>query len=222
MNQPVAAFAARPLLSSYIGTTVLAIGAHPDDLELGVGGSLARLVRAGARVVMAVVSVPSDYQVRSAEARAAAEILGCELRILMGGSCRRIDDIKHYQLVGLLDEQVRELAPAAVITHSAAEVHGDHVSVYHASVSAQRLRFFDFFTYQPTMCRPVPMPFHPRAYVDVTQTIDAKIAAINAHASQFSGRGLDTEMFREQAHLQGRMCGVPYAEGLDIGRMLLA
>ena len=222
MNQPIAAFVAQRLLSRYIGTTVLAIGAHPDDLELGVGGTLARLVRAGARVVMAVVSVPSDYAVRCAEARAAAEILGCELRILMSGACRRIEDIKHYQLVGLLDEQVRELAPAVVITHSASEVHRDHVSVYNASVSTQRLRLFDFFTYHPTMCRPVPVPFHPRAYVDVTQTIDAKLAAINAHASQFSGRGLDTEMFREYAQLQGRMCGVPYAEGLDVGRMLLA
>lgn len=222
MNQPVAAFAARPFLSRYIGTTVLAIGAHPDDLELGVGGTLARLVRGGARVVMAVVSVPTEYETRAAEARSAAQILGCELRILMDGACRRIEDIKHYQLVGLLDEQVRELSPAALITHSASEVHRDHVAVYSASVSAQRLRFFDFFTYHPTMCRPVPVPFHPRAYVDVSETMDAKIAAINAHASQFSGRGLDTEMFREYAQLQGRMCGVPYAEGLDVGRMLLA
>jgi LmbE family N-acetylglucosaminyl deacetylase len=222
MNQPVAAFAARPFLSRYIGTTVLAIGAHPDDLELGVGGTLARLVQAGAHVVMAVVSVPSDYAVRSAEARRAAEILGCELRILMDGGSRRIEDVKHYQLVGMLDEQVRELAPAAVITHSASEVHRDHVSVYNASVSAQRLRFFDFFTYHPTMCRPVPVPFHPRAYVDVSDTIDAKIAAIDAHTSQFSGRGLDAEMYREHARLQGRMAGVRYAEGLDVGRMLLA
>jgi LmbE family N-acetylglucosaminyl deacetylase len=222
MNQPVAAFAARPFLSRYIGTTVLAIGAHPDDLELGIGGTLARLVRAGARVVMAVVSVPTDYRVRIAEARRAADILGCELRVLMDGSSRRIEDIKHYQLVGLIDEQVRELCPSAVITHSASEVHRDHVSVHNASVSSQRLRFFDFFTYQPTMCRPMPVAFHPRAYIDVSETIEVKIAAIDAHASQFSGRGLDIEMFRDHARLQGRMAGVPYAEGLDVGRMLLA
>jgi LmbE family N-acetylglucosaminyl deacetylase len=222
MNQPVAAFAARPFLSRYIGTTVLAIGAHPDDLELGVGGTLARMARGGAHVVMAVVSVPSDYEVRVAEARRAAQILGCELRILMDGQDRRIEDIKHYQLVALIDAQVRELCPAAVITHSASEVHRDHVSVYNASVSAQRLRFFDFYTYQPTMCRPVPIAFQPRAYIDVTDTIDTKIAAINAHESQFSGRGLDTEMYRQYAQVQGRMAGVPYAEGLDVGRMLLS
>ena len=55
-----------------------------------------------------------------------------------------------------------------------------------------------------------------------SDTIDAKMHAITAHASQFGGRGLDTEMYREFAHLQGRMVGVPYAEGLDVNRMLLS
>ena len=221
MNQPVAAFAARSLLSRYTSCTVLAFGAHPDDLELGMGGTLARLARAGAHVVMAVVSVPGDSGRRIAEARAAAAILGCELRILIEGG-RRIDDFKPYQLVGMFDEQVAELAPAAVFTHSGAEFHRDHAAVYEATVSAQRLRFFDFFSYHPTMCRPVQVPFSPRAYIDISETIDVKIAAIDAHASQFSGRGIDTEMYRDFARLHGRMIGAKYAEGLDVGRMLLA
>jgi LmbE family N-acetylglucosaminyl deacetylase len=72
------------------------------------------------------------------------------------------------------------------------------------------------------MTRAVPVSFHPRAYVDVSQTIDAKMAAIEAHATQFGARGLDTEMFRDIARLNGRMVGVRYAEGLDVSRMLLA
>lgn len=221
MNQPVAAFAARSLLARYTSTTVLAIGAHPDDLELGAGGTLTRLVRAGARVVMAVVSIPGDYQRRFAEAQAAAAILGCELRVLLEAG-RRIDDVKPYQLVRLLDEQVRDLSPAAVLTHSGGEFHRDHTSVYDATLSAQRLGFFDLFSYHPTMCRPVQVPFYPRAYVDISDTIDVKIEAINAHVSQFASRGLDPEMYRDFARVQGRMIGVKYAEGLDVGRMLLA
>jgi len=221
MNQPVAAFAARSLLSRYINCTVLAIGAHPDDLELGLGGTLARLARAGAHVVMAVVSVPGDRERRTAEARAAAAILGCELRFLIEDG-RRIDDFKPYQLVGMFDELIAGLAPAAVFTHSASEFHRDHASVYEATVSAQRLRFFDLFSYHPTMCRPVPVPFNPRAYVDISETVDVKLEAINAHASQFSCRGIDTEVYRDFARLHGRMIGVKYAEGLDVGRMLLA
>jgi LmbE family N-acetylglucosaminyl deacetylase len=210
------------LAARYAGHTVLAIGAHPDDLELAVGGTLARLARSGARVVMAVVSIPADFETRRDEAQRAAEILGCELRFLVEERCKRIDDIKNYELVGMLDRLVRSLEPAAVITHSASEFHGDHLAVHNACLSTQRLKPFDFFHFNPTMTRAVPVAFHPRAYVDVSETIDAKMQAIEAHASQFGSRGLDTEMFRDIARLNGRMVGVKYAEGLDVGRMLLA
>ena len=77
------------LAARYSGQTVLAVGAHADDVELAVGGTMARLRRAGARVVMAVVSLPGDYKMRLREAEHAASILGCELRILMEGGSRR-------------------------------------------------------------------------------------------------------------------------------------
>lgn len=226
MNAPLAItqFRARSisLASRYGGRTVLAIGAHPDDLELAIGGTLARLVRESARVVMAVVSIPGEFARRLAEAREAAAILGCELRLLVEDGCARIDDIKGYQLVGMLDSLVRELQPAAVLTHSASEFHRDHVAVHNACLSTQRLRLFDFFQFSPTMTRAVPVSFYPRAYVDISTTIDSKMRAIEAHSSQFGARGLEAEMYRDLARLNGRMVGVKYAEGLDIGRMLLA
>jgi LmbE family N-acetylglucosaminyl deacetylase len=226
MNAPLPAKALQArsisLASRYGGRTVLAIGAHPDDLELAIGGMLARLSRESVRVVMAVVSIPSDYAVRQREAQRAADLLGCELRILLEGEARRIDDIKNYHLVGMLDALVRELEPAAVLTHSANEFHRDHVTVHNACLSTQRLKPFDFFHFNPTMCRPVPVQFHPRAYVDVSTTIDVKMEAIAAHASQFGARGLEAEMYRDLARLTGRMVGVKYAEGIDVGRMLLA
>lgn len=223
MNAPVLEPHARSAAFSgrYAGRTVVAIGAHPDDLELAIGGTLARLARDGARVVMAVVSIPSDYGTRLAEAQSAARILGCELRVLMEGGARRIDDVKTYQLVGMLDAVVRDCQPAAVLTHSAAEFHRDHVTVHDATVSTQRLLPFDFFSYSPTMCRPVPVHFHPRLYVDVSDTIDAKMAAIQAHCSQFGCRGISTDLYRDVARLNGRMVGVEYAEGLDVARMLV-
>jgi LmbE family N-acetylglucosaminyl deacetylase len=221
---PARAFQTRSisLASRYGGRTVLAIGAHPDDLELAIGGTLARLARESARVVMAVVSIPADFAMRRAEAHRAAEILGCELRILVDDDCCRVDDIRNHQLVGMLDALVRSVKPAAVFTHSASEFHRDHVLVHNACLSTQRLERFDFFQFSPTMTRAVPVAFHPRAYVDVTGTIDAKMEAIAAHTSQFGTRGLDAEMFRDIARLNGRMVGVKYAEGLDVGRMLIA
>jgi LmbE family N-acetylglucosaminyl deacetylase len=216
--QPVA----RSFPARYAGRTVVALGAHPDDIELGIGGTLAALSAGGARVVMAICSVPVDFETRYAEAKAAAAILGCELRILMDGVCRRIEDVKTYQLVGMLDDVVNELAPAALITHGPSDFHRDHVAVYHAAVSTQRLLQFDFYSYLPTMCRPVPVPFQPRAFIDISKTIDKKIGAIAAHPSQFSSRGVTFELYRDIARVTGRMCGVEYAEGLDINRMVFA
>jgi len=210
------------LAERYTGRTVLAVGAHADDVELAVGGTLARLRRAGARVVMVVVSLPGDYALRMREAKAAADILGCELSVLMSDGARRIEDLKSYELVAMIDREVKEHAPAAMLTHGPSEFHRDHVLVHEACVSSQRLRYFDFFTYHPNFCRPVPVPFHPRAYVDITDTIETKMRAIAAHQSQFKCRGLGTDIYRDIARLNGRMVGVQYAEGLDVGRMLLA
>ena len=213
--------ASQSLAARYAGKTVLAIGAHPDDLEIGLGGTLAKMQRDGANVVMCVASIPKDYDTRLAEARRGAEILGCKLEVLFDDGPQRIEDVKTYELVGRLDAAIREHSPAAVFTHSSSDFHNDHLLIYQACLPTQRLAYFDFFSYHPTNCRPVPIQFHPRAYVDISETIDAKMHAITAHASQFGGRGLDTEMYREFAHVQGRMIGVPYAEGLDVIRMLL-
>jgi LmbE family N-acetylglucosaminyl deacetylase len=208
--------------SRYAGKTVLAIGAHPDDLEIGAGGMLARFTRGGARTVMAVVSVPGDYETRLAEARSGAKIIGAELHLARGGSIRRIEDLKNYELVKVLDELVREFAPDAVLTHGTADFHADHLLVHNACVPTQRLRSFDFFGFQPSMCRPVPTVFHPRAYVDISDTIDIKMQSIMAHASQFQDRRLSLDMFRDYARFQGRMVGVEYAEGLDVMRMMIS
>jgi len=221
-KMPIARKAARTFPERYAGRTVLAIGAHPDDIELGIGATLALLVRGGARVVMAICSVPGEYETRRAEALTAAGILGCELRILMDGGSRRIEDVKTYQLVGMIDDVVRDVRPSAMLTHGPTDFHGDHVLVHHASVPSQRLHDFDFYSYLPTMVRPVPVPFQPRAYIDVSTTMDAKIAAIAAHSSQFGSRGLRFDYYRDIARLNGRMCGVDYAEGLDIGRIVFA
>ena len=213
---------ARSFATRYLGKTVLAIGAHPDDIELGIGGTVAALTRAGVKVVMAIVSVPAEYELRVAEAQDSAQILGCELRILMEGGCKRIEDAKNYQLVGMLDEVVKAFKPAAILTHGPTDFHRDHVAIYHATVPAQRLAQFDLYSYVPTMTRPVPVPFEPNAFVDISATIDTKLRAIAAHKSQFYSRGLAFEFYRDMARVSGRMVGVDYAEGLAVNKIVFA
>jgi N-acetylglucosamine malate deacetylase 1 len=222
LNRSHAAIAARSFAARYVGRTVLALGAHPDDIELGIGGTIAVLTKAGIKVVMAIVSVPADYDTRVAEAKRSSAILGCELRILMEGGCRRIEDTKNYRLVAMLDAVVREFEPAAILTHGPTDFHRDHVTIYHATTSTQRIAQFDLYSYVPTMTRPVPVAFEPNAYVDISGTIETKLAAIAAHQSQFYSRGLAFEFYRDIARLSGRLVGADYAEGLQISKLVFA
>lgn len=211
----------RELASKYAGKCVLAIGAHPDDLEIGIGGTMARLVEEGSRVLMVVICVPNHLEVRKAEAERAAKILGCDLQILFPNDCRRVEDLKTYELVSLLDKIVQKHKPAAMVSHALNNFHKDHVLVYNACLAAQRLSFHDFFCYYPTTCHPVQVPFFPQAFVDISGTIDRKMQAIDAHATQFACRGMGTDHFRLNAREYGRLAGVEYAEGLEVVRMML-
>lgn len=207
--------------SRYAGQTVLALGAHPDDLELGVAGTLARLRHFGARVVMAVACVPDSPGLRIPEARAGAAVLGAELRVLVSERCCRVEDLKTYELVGMLDALIREFSPSAVFSHGPGDFHKDHVLVYNAILSSLRLKPADLFCYPPTSTRPTPVDFLPRAFVDISDFIELKMRALHAHASQFQGRSLPTDWVREHARVAGRRIGVEYAETLEVVRMLL-
>ena len=61
---------------------VVAFGAHPDDIEIGMGGTIAKHASAGDHVLMAVTVVPNNRQQRRREAERAAEVLGAELMLL--------------------------------------------------------------------------------------------------------------------------------------------
>lgn len=213
--------AGKHLVSAYAGKTVLAVGAHPDDLELGVGGTIALLARAGARVVMAVASVPNNLESRIVEAREGAFLLGAESRIITADRCSRVEDLKVYELVERIDRLICELEPVAVLSHGPANFHRDHLLVYNACLAAQRLRFFDFFCYNPTSSRPFPIPFRPQAFVDITSTLEVKMRAIKVHSSQFGCRGLALDYHRDVARQYGRLSGVRYAEGLEVMRLKL-
>ena len=121
------------------GGRVLAFGAHPDDLEVGAGGLLARLAEEGAEVTMAVTSVPQQNAERGDEARAGAAVLGAkDLFILYEEPPCRVEDIPMYELVRRFDQLVGDVRPDLVITHSAHDLHWDHSLVNRATVSALR------------------------------------------------------------------------------------
>lgn len=205
----------------YSGQTVVAIGAHPDDVEVGMGGTVARMVAEGVHVLVVAICVPNHFARRVAEARRANELLGSRFLLVRDRGCCRVEDLKTYELVAELDRLVIEYRPLALFAHGGADLHKDHRLVFEAFQATLRLGGADAFCYQPCSCRPGQVSFTPQAFVDIGSTLDRKIAAIAAHASQFEERGIMPDFYRDLARFYGRQAGYEYAEGLEVLRLKL-
>ncbi len=197
--------------------TVLALGAHPDDLEVGAGGLLARLAAEGADVTMAVVSVPTFPHERVREAKAGAAILGADLFVVCEERACRVEDVPMHELVRRLDALVEELKPQLVITHSSHDLHWDHGLVHRATISALRRTPCDLLAYVSSPELNAQSRGPGQCFVDITGTIETKVAAIRAHATQLPK--LDVEATRDVARGIGRIGGFAYAEAYEVLRV---
>jgi N-acetylglucosamine malate deacetylase 1 len=214
---------------------VLAVGAHPDDLEILCGGTLARYVREGHAVTMCHASRGDRgsstgtrdevARTRDAEARTAAEIAGAD-HVSLGLSDGEIaaGDTRQRELV---IDLVRETRPDVIITHAPTDYMSDHNEIsklvfdcsFHATLPLLETARPHHDTVTPIyfMDTLMGLDFVPTEYVDVTQTIEAKVAMLEAHASQLTWLrehdGVDiVENMKTVAAYRGLQCSVKYAE----------
>ena len=199
------------------GGRVLAFGAHPDDLEVGAGGLLARLSAGGADVTMCVCSIPNRVAERRAEAEAGADVIDANLFVLYGDDPRRVEDIPMHELVGRLDQLVGDIQPDLVITHSANDLHWDHGLVHRATVSALRRTPCDLLAYLSSPEMNAQSRSLGNCFADVTGYVDTKLAAIACHKSQLPK--LDLESSRDLARAMGRISGYQFAEAYEVLRV---
>ena len=199
------------------GGRVLAFGAHPDDLEVGAGGLLARLSEEGAEVTLAIVSVPNNIEQRKAEARAAAELIDANVVFIYDEKPSRVEDIPMHELVRRFDQVVGDVRPDLVITHSAHDLHWDHGLVNRATVSALRRTPCDLLAYLSSPEMNAQARAIGQCFADISKTMDRKIAAISAHKSQCPK--LDLESSRDLARAMGRISGCEYAEAFEVLRV---
>jgi LmbE family N-acetylglucosaminyl deacetylase len=197
-------------------TAVLAVGAHPDDIELGAGGLLLRLKEEGAKVYGLVLSRGEmgtpDKDRRVDEARAGARVLGLDgLWILDFPDTRLRDCIPDMR--DAVEARLAELAIDLVITHSFREIHGDHVAVFEAAKEAARRCSLMCFETVST-----PPEFVPNYFADVTAFFDDKLKAVAAHRSQGDKAYMDPELVRGRAAHRGLQVNVPYAEAFWVYR----
>lgn len=216
---------------------VLAVGAHPDDVEFYCSGTLLACKARGDEVVVCCLANGDKggfdmtceelAAVREAEAQAAAKLMGAEL-ICCGipdGDLRECDEQR-----AVVIDAIRLARPDMIITHSPEDYHPDHCNasalVFSASFLATcpNVRGTRELPAAPTvpplfyMDTPQGMGFQPTEYVDITPYWEQKVQIINCHKSQvqwiMEHDNLDlVEMGRVTAQFRGGQCGVRYAEG---------
>ncbi len=195
---------------------VLAVGAHPDDLELGAGGLLLRLKDQGTRVYGLVMSegekgAPNGDR-RADEARAGGRLLRLDdLTVLDFPDTRLREHIPDMR--NAVEAKLKDLGVGLVITHSFRETHGDHVAVFEAAKEAARHCSLMCFETVST-----PPEFVPNYFADITAFLDGKLAAMAAHGSQADKPYMEPDAVRGRATHRGLQVGVPYAEAFWIYR----
>jgi len=194
---------------------VLAIGAHPDDVEIGVGGILLNHRTLGDEVTIATMSrgARGGEAVRRAnEAADAAQILGARLYL---------EDLEDTRIpegdptVGLLEQVIKEARPTIVYTHTLSDLHQDHRNVHRATMVAAR-RVPNVYCYESPSAT---VDFRPVRFVSVDEQVDGKVKVIGAYASQVEIRPyLQEDLVRATARYWGRFGATRFSEPLEVIR----
>ncbi len=194
---------------------VLAIGAHPDDVEIGCGGTLARHRTKGDTLNILTLSrgaAGGDVNVRVAEAYRAAEILGAKLQL---ANLRDTHISEGAKTIEIIETAVRELRPTHVYTHCSEDTHQDHRAVHAASLVAAR-SVPNVYCYQSPSST---VQFSPQRFVDITHFIEQKIKAIDAYRSQVARmESIQNDLIVATARYWGRFAGHVLAEPLKVIR----
>jgi bacillithiol biosynthesis deacetylase BshB1 len=215
---------------------VIAVGAHPDDVEIAVGGTLASLVRQGYRVGIVDLTdgepTPNSPgpEVRLAEAQAAARVLGVQMRVTLELPNRRLFD--SYESRVALAKVFRQYRPQIVMgiagkTPGASPDHWQAMQITDAAVFYSRLTKWDqefdnlivhpirTQLYFPLGLGSIQTPLANGFVVDITETLAAKLDAIRAYKTQFPPE--KDRVFRlveGQAKLYGAAAGFQAGEVL--------
>jgi bacillithiol biosynthesis deacetylase BshB1 len=210
---------------------ILVIDAHPDDAELGLGGTIVKMVKNGLNVYILDLTdgEPTPFgthEKRIAEAKRAAEVLGVKKRITLNLQNRYLFDTKEARMK--VAEIIREYEIDFIFTHHGEDAHPDHISA-RKIVDAARFyskfvktelkgspRYPKIFYYIASHKKKI---FQPNFVIDITEEFEKKIEAVKCYESQFllnPERRDIFEILEANARFYGSKIGVKYGEGIIV------
>lgn len=205
---------------------ILAIGAHPDDIELGCGASLARLAKEGyyiTAVVMTAGTEGCDAEInRHAESRKALMSLGCQKVFLFHFEDTRTPH-QVDEMIKALEGVITQHTPSQVkitraYTMHNSDRHQDHRAVHKASIVACR-NISQVLGYETPSTW---LNFIPQVFENVTETLfSQKLAALSFHQSQQHRDYMRPDRLRTVAQFRGQQAGCELSEGFVVHKMIL-
>ncbi len=199
---------------------ILAIGAHPDDIEIGCGGSLIKYAQAGHNIYLLVLTtgeVGGSPDVRQKEQEAAAKFIGA--KDLFWGGFEDTQLVDNLSLILKIEGVVRKVAPDIVFLNNNSDVHQDHRAVAQAGISATRYIKEVLFYEVPTT-----QDFDPDIFIDIGDVLEKKAELLKTHISQTHKTRVENlnivEIAQSCANFRGFQGRVKYAEGFKALRVL--
>jgi LmbE family N-acetylglucosaminyl deacetylase len=196
---------------------VLAVGAHPDDIELGCGATLLAHRRRGDPITMLVMTTgergPQSSRSRIKEQEDAAELLGANL-IWAGFPDSGVPEGR--DAIDVIQRALFTARADVVYTHAPRDTHQDHRATAVASLAACR-RLSRILMYEA----PSSQTFLPSVYVDVSGLVEQKAALLKAHVSQVLKNALvDLDAVAAQARYRGFQARIHQAEAFEVDRFV--
>ncbi len=200
---------------------ILAIGAHPDDVELSCGGLLLSAARSGNDVYIYTITrggAGGDPGQRVKEAQKSAQFMGAKALRLDALPDSRLGE--GYDLISRTESRIDNVHPGIILTHHAGDVHHDHRTIARATVEAGR---YD----SNILAHEIPLTrgFDPKMLYDISDVIDDKVQLVKLFASQsekFHLRANAIKGLAEYRALQSRFKGsINYVEEFDASKLCL-
>jgi len=200
---------------------ILALGAHPDDLEFGCAGTLIKYFQKGHAIFLMVLTsgeLGGRKSIRENEQSAACSIIGAKK--LFWGGYKDAQLPLNRDLILTIENCLKEARPNLIFVNYYQDSHQDHRHLTLATLSATRyipnVLFYEV---------PSTQNFTPNIFVDINIVLQKKIKALRAHKSQVLKTNIQDlsiiEVMNSTANYRGVQGRIKYAEGFMSERLFI-